>query len=56
MMRGRRADAAKAAAVGGKLLALTLGWGSKAALKMACTHAINLRHAAVDQRLTPRPA
>ena len=38
MMRGIRADAANAAALGGKAPGLTLGWGSMAARKMACTH------------------
>ena len=37
-MRGSRAEAANAAALGGKAPGLTLGWGSMAARKMACTH------------------
>ena len=44
MMRGRNAEAAKAAADVGKLWGLPLGWGSRAALKMACTHTLHEEH------------
>ena len=38
MIRGSRADAAKAAVLAGKLAGLTFGWGSMAARKIACKY------------------